>query len=281
MIFLLVGDSGRWDLLPSMVRSVVSNGWSGRLRPQPGADTGAAALDVRPHPAVRLEAARGALDTDRVFRVTDLSEGELDSFALSSPGGFLVPLAGVDLDGSMAPRDLFPGSLTVTLDLEELGVPPGLYDLVDVYHVDAEGALRRQAVRRKGRRVEFELRNNGPILVGALAVAIGALFGQDQARKWGGIGDWLGGRYWFYDFGTYRIWYPRALGWRETPESLRVKAALEERWEANRPRSDGPGSTAGLFEIDRSERGRWAAAYLGDPEVQRLLRESWRNPAWV
>ncbi|MCD4749921.1 MAG: FHA domain-containing protein [Thermoanaerobaculales bacterium] len=291
MAVVLVGDSGRWDLLPAMARSALTNGWSGRLQPSPGLSTDTPALDIRPHPAVHLSAPVGALDTMRDFQVTELDEDQLRRHATTSPMGYMVPLAGVQLESDMDHRDLFPGALTVTLDLAELGVPKGMYDLVDIYHVDADGALRRQLIRRKGRRVAFDLRHNGPILVGALAVALGALFSKDEAQKWGGVGEWLGGKYWFYDYEIYRVWYPRSLGWRETPELLRVNAALEERWRAHRPRSqtgvlDGKGepppSGSGTLKIpeDRDERRTWIVGYFSDPQVQKLLR-TLRDPVWV
>ncbi len=58
----LVAESRDPRLLPSQLASLVRNGWSGRLRPAPLPVSGTAALDARPHAALRLRAPAGALD---------------------------------------------------------------------------------------------------------------------------------------------------------------------------------------------------------------------------
>lgn len=256
--FLLV-ESRDVRLLPSQVASLVRNGWSGRLRPAPLPVTGTPAVDVRPHPALRLTAAAGALDRARTFSARPLAATELDAQFGSRSA---VPVAGFELDGGMAEDDCLPGALRLSWNLERLGVPATARSRVQVARRAPDGKLQWIATRLERGHAVAEVRHNGVFMI--LLVAGGVweaiTFVKDQVEAGTFDAHVIDGA------GPFRLFWPRTLALADTPERRRVIAALAARRDAVFAEP-----IAGL-----SEREVWTRryyAFLADPEVQRLQQE--------
>lgn len=252
----LLFESRDVRLLPSQVASLVRNGWSGRLRPAPVPTTGTPALDVRPHPALRLTAPAGALDRPRTFSARPLATTELDAEFGSRSA---VPVAGFELDGGMADDDCLPGALRLSWDLERLGVAEQARSRVQVVRRAPDGKLQWIATRLERGQAVAEVRHNGVFMI--LLVAGGVweaiTFVKDQVEAGTFDAHVIDGA------GPFKLFWPRKLALADTPERRRVTAALAARRDAVFARP-----IEGL-----SEREVWTRryyAFLADPEVQRL-----------
>jgi hypothetical protein len=261
----LLFESRDLRLLPSQVASLVRNGWDGRLRPAPLPATGTPAVDVRPHPALRLTAARGALDRPRTFSARPLAAAELDAEFRSRSA---VPVGGFELDGGMAEDDCLPGALRLSWDLERLGVPGSARDRLQLVRKAPDGRLQWLATRIERGQVVAEVRHNGVFMI--LLVAGGAweaiTFVKDQVEAGTFDAHVIDGA------GPFKLFWPRKLALADTPERRRVTAALAARRDAVFARP-----ITGL-----SEREVWTRryyAFLADAEVQRL-QQTMETPAW-
>jgi FHA domain len=232
---LLLGGSGEWSLLPSVVRSAISNGWSGRLRPQAQVTHNTPAIDLRPDPALRITAPRGAVDIEREFRVQ-----RLDPDRVPVADGFdslrmAVPLAAFEIDASMDDDDLFIEPVRFAFDLEELNIPRAQWAQVGLLHVDEDGRQRSLVTVLERGTMATEIRHNGIILIvglPAIPLTLGVLAGVDHISKWGYTEAMFGGELNVVATPRFRIWFPkRALPWRDTPEYGEVQATLKERWQ--------------------------------------------------
>lgn len=168
--FWLVGDSGRWDLLPSMLLS------GGRLRParsEPAST--AAALDLRPLPEIHLTAPAGALDRDRSFNVARCDDAALRQMAPAARAVGIHPLAAFRIDAGMKPDDRFPGELTIRIDLDRLAVPLEQRARFAAAHLHPGMAPERLRVALDGNEAVLRVRHNDPITTGILLSALGGV----------------------------------------------------------------------------------------------------------
>lgn len=232
---LLLGGSGEWSLLPSVVRSVISNGWNGRLRPQARITHNTPAIDLRPDPALRITAPRGALDIEREFNVRRLDPDQVQVADGFDSLRMAVPLAAFEIDASMDDDDLFIEPVRLAFDLGELNIPKAQWAQVGLLHVDEDGRQRSLVTVLKRGTMATEIRHNGIILIvglPAIPVSLGVLAGVDQVSKWGFKEAMVGGELSVVVTPRFRIWFPkRALPWRDTPEHREVQATLKERWQ--------------------------------------------------
>ncbi|MCM2255137.1 MAG: FHA domain-containing protein [Vicinamibacteria bacterium] len=260
----LVWESRDLRLLPSQLASLVENGWSGRLRPAALPETRTPAVDVRPHPALHLVAARGALDRPRSFSARPLASAELDDAFRRLPG---LPVAGFELDGGMTDDDCLPGALRMSWDLDKLGVPPAARAHAQLVRRAPDGRLQLLATRLEAGQAVAELRHNGVFLLIFLGFAgweaINVVKDQfDQGTFDAHVSD---------SAGPFRLFWPRKLALADTPERRRVAAAMKARWDAILARP-----------ATGSEREVWTGRYYAfqaDPEAKRL-EALMEDPAW-
>lgn len=261
----LLWEGGRPALLPSQVLSLARNGWSGRLRPAPLPGTGTPALDVSPHPGLRLTAPPGALDRARVFRARVLDGGELDAAVATLPG--MVPAAGFELDAGMADDECFAGPVRLAWDPGALGIPAAAARRLQLVRLAPDGKIQHLATRVEDGKVVAELRHNGiffAIFLGFAGWEVITLV-KDQWDK-GTFGDERWDR-----AGPFTVCWPRTLALANTPEYLQVEGVLKARWDA-----------AMASPAQGSDRQVWTGRYyryLADPEVQRLQKVL-EDPAW-
>ncbi len=261
----LVLESGDPRLLPSQLASILSNGWSGRLRPAPLPVTGTAALDARPHPSLRLRAPAGTLDRDRRFAAAALDGPALDLACRSLPG--MLPVAGFELDGGMAEDECFPGRVRMEWDLEELGIPAAARSRAQLVRRAPDGRIQFLDTRLEGGKAVAELRHNGVFFLIFLGFAGWELINvvKDQVDQ-GTFDRTVSDR-----AGPFRVFWPRGLALANTAEYRRVEGLMKARWDA-----------AMSLPMEGGDRQVWTGryyAYLADPQVQGL-RKVMEDPAW-
>ncbi len=93
-------------------------------------------VDVEPVEGIRITAPANALDKDREFKITAVSDNDWDALEkkLSDVSEDQM-LFCFDLDAGMAPEEHLPGEFTFSMDLEKMGIPPILYDKLTVWRL--------------------------------------------------------------------------------------------------------------------------------------------------
>lgn len=91
-------------------------------------------VDVEPVEGIRITAPANALDKDREFKITPVDEKtwEKTEKRIAAESGEKM-LFCFDLDAGMKPQEHIPGEYTVSLDLEQMGIPPELYDYISIW----------------------------------------------------------------------------------------------------------------------------------------------------
>ncbi len=91
-------------------------------------------MDVEPVDGIRITAAENALDKDREFKITPVSDQDWkmleNKMADASDEQMLFCF---DLDAGMEPDEHLPGEFTLTLNLEKMGIPPILHKHLTVW----------------------------------------------------------------------------------------------------------------------------------------------------
>ncbi len=260
-------ESGRWDLLPSMVASIWENGWSGRLQPvveSPQAQT--PALDSSPAPGIRLTAPAGALDRPRQFRATPFTEDQLTNLVQVAPDSIIAPVAGYDIDGGMSESDLFNGQVKLAFDLQTLNIPKELWGSVSVARLAPDGTLQHMVTNRDGSAVSCQIRHNNPYLLLIMILGLKSLYLTDQVVK-GALDNTLG-----CDLDPYfRVEWPKSLPLRETAERRALDEKFKQLWDRYKPpeaQKDDSGVVSRQFKL-----------YMSDPEVQKAYA-TFRDIEW-
>lgn len=261
----LLWEGGRPALLPSQVLSVARNGWAGRLRPAPLPVTGTSALDVAPHPALRLSAGPGALDRPRSFRARALDATELDG-AMPRLAGML-PAAGFEVDAGMGDEECFAAPVRMVWDPSVLGIPSAAVRRLQLVRLAPDGKVQHLATRLEDGKVVADLRHNGiffAVFLGFAGWELINLVGEQYEKGLFGSERWDRA-------GPFQVYWPRGLKLADTPEYRQVEGALKARWDE-----------AMAHPFQGSDRQVWTGRYyryLADPEVQRLQKVL-DDPGW-
>ena len=84
------------------------------------------AFTITPLEGVTVSALKNALDKDRTFEISALSDDELeevvDTYAAAMNDSY-YPLGGMHISAGLAPDELLPEGYTVQIDLASMGVP--------------------------------------------------------------------------------------------------------------------------------------------------------------
>ncbi len=99
------------------------------------------AFSVSPVKGVTISAEEGALDKERTFSMSEVSDAEYDSLndALAQIDDMGGILGAWELDAQLADDEVLPGSFKMEFDLSELDIDKELYDSVCAYRVDDNG----------------------------------------------------------------------------------------------------------------------------------------------
>ncbi len=267
-------------LLPTILRSIASNGWAGRLNPAPPKESGAPALDLRPFPSVRITAPKNALDKPRAVRVAALDPAWGKVVRRAGLARREIPVAAFRVDAGMTDRELFPGEVTVSVDLAQRGVPKELWPYARIYHVDDQGRFTLMDASVNGPLVSCKARHNY-----IFAVFLGLGYGTCIAvitsaeRKFEGEESWNS-----FASGDFKAYWPARLPPRNPAVFNPVNDELEALWKKYLAES---------VEIENQEGGLGLdpagppnpmltafARYQMDPRVRELAPKM-KDPQWL
>lgn len=159
-------------------------------------------VDVEPVEGIRITAAENALDKDREFKITPVSDQDWDSMEkrLSEVSDEQM-LFCFDLDAGMEPDEHLPGEFTLTLNLEKMGIPPILHKHLTVWRQAGDQLYKYTSWLQNGKLtfssdqncfVIFALPSGMALLktvVGALVILGGATYAYETWEKHATTGD--------------------------------------------------------------------------------------------
>lgn len=128
-------------------------------------------VDVEPVEGIRITAPANALDKDREFKITPVDEKtwEKTEKRIADESGEKM-LFCFDLDAGMKPQEHIPGEYTVSLDLEQMGIPPELYDYISIWRQSGD-YFQKYCTRIEDGKLIYRSDQNS-IVVGTLAYYI-------------------------------------------------------------------------------------------------------------
>ncbi len=135
---------------------------------------------IEPFEGITISAPKNALDKDRKFKFSPVTEKQWKKDAKVVQEHFGVePFLVMDLDAGMDPNELLPGKYTVQMDLKKMGVPKNLWRHVNAYRI-AHGGKKGDCYEYNSRVsangiLSFESNQNSGV---ALAVVFGEVAWQ-------------------------------------------------------------------------------------------------------
>ena len=125
------------------------------------------AVDIEPIEGIRITAPENTFDKDRDLKLSIVDNALIVNGVkdILEPEGFKT-LFVMELDAGLKHDEHIPGSFTVTLDLNKMGIPENLYDRLAVCRVDekANDYYRYQSRARNGKLV-FQSNQNSSIVI--------------------------------------------------------------------------------------------------------------------
>lgn len=156
----------------------------------PEREGNSAAFRITPVRGMTISAEENALDYDRTFQVSGLTAAALDSLQDTVDSSFsetAVLLDAWDIDAGMETGEFLPGTFTVELDLQELGIDRELYDALSVYRIDDEGTWYRFCTEIDGDTLRYQSRQNS---VDGLLLSPFLIYYADNYAETGGETLW-------------------------------------------------------------------------------------------
>ena len=170
--------------------ATISCGGEGSSEPLSGAPDGVYPLpsqgnsqpiSLKPVPGISISAPANAMVADHPvsFDFADSGDWKIAKEALKDEE--TIPLCAFEFDAGMGADDIMPGLFTFNLDLKEMGIPPSLYDRVQVWRVpqsDPDKHYRYSVMHLDGdSKLKFRSNQNSLIVValGTAFVTYGVL----------------------------------------------------------------------------------------------------------
>ena len=224
------------------------------FNPEPVTMSNSDEFNISPLSGVTISAEKNALDRNRTFTVERLDDSQIRSMAQDMHVSTFVPLAGIDIDSGMEARDIFPGALSLTMDLVEFNIPESMYAHLSAYRIEDDGSTYRLPSSVKDGSLFIETERNCKIILGlsshfwiALAVGLTVVLPaiavtHDTLQKEGYIHDdwsldtdlmstgWLD----IDDVNGYTIYYPARMAPGNPAEVKRVTSLLIQALENNK-----------------------------------------------
>ena len=130
------------------------------------------AVSIEPVEGIRIAAAENAMDKDREIQFDYVNEKQWNRAVKALKNEDTTPLCAFEFNAGMAPDEHIPGTFDISVDLDEMGIPPVLYDRMQVWRVADDGSYYRYSSRVKGNQLCFKSNQNSFILITLGAVAI-------------------------------------------------------------------------------------------------------------
>ena len=136
----------------------------------PPAEGNSRAFSITPEPGVTVYAEENALDRDRTFNVSRMTQDVIDGlkdtvFRCEEPDTNVVPLLGWNVDAGMTEDEILPGVFHFDVDLSQFNIPEYLYSALSVFHIDSNGYWTEMAAETDGSLLKIESRHNDALLV--------------------------------------------------------------------------------------------------------------------
>lgn len=202
------------------------------VAPNPHADYSSPALDAEPLPGVRITAPAGALDQPREFKVRTLTEREAKPVVDRLAKQDTLVVAALEVDAAMEPFERFRLPVTLTFDLQQLGVDADLWPYTQVVALDEEGRPSAMASQATGAELSWNTTHNGPIFIAVGLSTIAGLIkhglvepdrqAETEGKEWVGILSKS-------KEGHFSVLWP-ADRHQPTPQASATLAELERLW---------------------------------------------------
>ena len=134
------------------------------------------AVDIEPVAGIRIQAAENAMDKDRTISLAFADEKQWDrATEVMKEETAVIPLCAFEFDAGMEPQERIPGTFDVSMDLGQMGIPPELYERMQVWRIADDGSYYRYSTRIRGDQLCFSSNQNSLLLV-ALGTAVTSYF---------------------------------------------------------------------------------------------------------
>ncbi len=140
---------------------VVTTGPNGNSRP----------VDIEPVEGIRIKAAENAMDKDREITLAFADGKQWARAEKALKDEPVTPLCAFEFDAGMGPQETIPGDFEISMDLGKMGIPPELYDRVQIWRLAEDGTRYRYSTRMNGSQLCFRSNQNSLLLI-----AIGTAF---------------------------------------------------------------------------------------------------------
>ncbi|MHB1133751.1 MAG: zinc ribbon domain-containing protein [Chloroflexota bacterium] len=169
LLFAFRADIGSWiePQQPTGIAASVS------LNRTESPATGSKEVKVEPVPGFTIHAPKDALDRDRTFAVTPLTEAEITALEGSVTPDF-TPIQAYHFDAGMAADQSTPGYIQLSFDLAELGVDEALWGSMAVMRINGEESDLLASSVDDGKLTAFT-KKNSVIVTGTLLTIATAL----------------------------------------------------------------------------------------------------------
>jgi hypothetical protein len=134
--------------------------------PVPLAEGNSKAFRVTPVEGLTISAPANALDRDRVWKVSPAPDKVYDEYSryLDEYGGMVAEI--YEINAGLSDNERFPGLYTMEFDLDALGIPEGMNNLVHVVRIGSNGRAAKLFSRIEGRKLVCESDQNSLTIVG-------------------------------------------------------------------------------------------------------------------
>ena len=128
-------------------------------------------VDIEPVPGIRIVAAENAMDKNREIKLDFADEQQWSRAVKVMENEDATPLCAFEFDAGMGPQETIPGDFEISMDLGQMGIPPELYDRVQIWRLAADGSYYRYSTEMNGSMLCFRSNQNSLLLV-----ALGTVF---------------------------------------------------------------------------------------------------------
>lgn len=180
--------------------------------------SGTAAFTVSPMEGITISAESNALDQERTFETTPLTESELGELFATSSYGEWLPVFAFDFDAGMSDDQRLPGDLNIDIDMMKFGIEKELWPYVRIMRIADDGSVMELPSVVSDSIVSYRTRQNCVMAI-TLGLAIGIPFMRFIETRHDKLDELYPNEIWFEAVyselqssnAKYRVIYPRSL----------------------------------------------------------------------